>query len=161
MQNADKKRDILISIRQITRAIDLHSKQIFSRYGLTGPQMIVLKTICENEPITSSKLAQAVSLSQATITSILDRLKAKGYVSREKSIEDKRKTNIISTSKAQSLMKQEPQLLQNDFIERFDALEGWEQHLLISSMQRIASMMNAKKLDGAAILSTSDIEEKS
>jgi hypothetical protein len=42
--------------------------------------------------------------------------------------------------------------LQEHFIQNFCGLEQWEQSLLLSSMQRIASMMDANDLDAAPML---------
>ena len=51
-----------------------------------------------------------------------------------------------------ALLNKAPQPLQEDFIEKFQALEEWEQSLLLSSMQRIANMMDAERLDAAPVL---------
>ncbi|HBH89889.1 MAG TPA: transcriptional regulator, partial [Hyphomonadaceae bacterium] len=37
--------DVLIALRQITRAIDLHSKKMVREIGLTSPQLLVMKEI--------------------------------------------------------------------------------------------------------------------
>src|SRR6056297_187599 len=119
---------LLIELRRITRAIDLHSKYLMQKYGLTGPQILVLKVIlqAQNSEFSGSQLAQAVSLSQATITSILVRLVEKDYVTRKKSTTDKRKTYLSVTAKANAVFEQNPTLLQESFIAQFEALEDWE-----------------------------------
>lgn len=75
MQTHDQ---VLIALRQIIRAIDLHSKKLERESGLTGPQLLIMQIIHEEGPVTSSVLARSVSLSQATVTTILDRLEKKG-----------------------------------------------------------------------------------
>ena len=45
-----------------------------------------------------------------------------------------------------------PQPLQEHFIQKFCELEAWEQSLLLSSMQRIALMMDATEIDAAPVL---------
>ncbi len=37
--------DVLIAIRRVIRAVDLHSRKLSQSYGLTGPQALVLKEI--------------------------------------------------------------------------------------------------------------------
>lgn len=134
---------LLMEIRKITRSIDLYSKQLEFKYGLTGPQLLLLKSLLKTNSfeINSSLLAKQVSLSQATITSILDRLCEKGYVTREKTNPDKRKTTIRVTDKAKKIFKKNPPLLQESFIKKFNELEAWEQSLILSSFERISSMM--------------------
>jgi DNA-binding MarR family transcriptional regulator len=56
------------------------------------------------------------------------------------------------TEAGKQLLDQAPQPLQEHFIEKFSALEEWEQSLLLSSMQRIAAMMDADQLDASPLL---------
>lgn len=161
MSNIEDKSDIiLISLRKIIRAIDLHSKQLVQKYGLTGPQMLLLKAVhnANSDAITSSQLANELALSQATITSILDRLIDKGYVQRQKSTIDKRKTHIIATAKAKAIFEKKPKLLQEDFVRQFDGLLNWEQDMLIASLERVAYMMHAKEIDAAPVLTNEEFQ---
>lgn len=159
-KSQEKCDDLLVSLRKIIRAIDLHSKQLVQKYGLTGPQMLLLKTASDiGEGINSKQLAEKMSLSQATVTSILDRLVEKGYITRKKSLKDKRKVLIYTTEKAKAIFRQNPTLLQEDFISRFEALKDWEQTLILSSLQRIAEMMHAKTIEAAPVLSNLDLSD--
>ena len=58
---------------------------------------------------------------------------------------------------AEKVFETAPNLLQENFVEVFYKLEDWEQTLILSSLQRVASMMGAKKLDAAPILAVGDI----
>ena len=59
-----------------------------------------------------------------------------------------------------ALLAQAPTPLQESFIQRFQALEIWEQGLLLSSLQRISSMMNADAIDAAPVLSVRPLTEE-
>ena len=63
--------NVLIAIRRIIQSIDLHSKSLVKQFGLTGPQLIILKEISQSSEITASDLSRAISLSQATVTGVL------------------------------------------------------------------------------------------
>ena len=143
---------ILATLRQIIRAIDLHSKSLTKRYGLTGPQLLVLKELNRNGDLTIGQVAQNVNLSQATVTTILDRLEKLQFVQRVRNAVDKRKVNILLSEKAKDILRGDPSLLQEEFIERFEQLEDWEKTLLISSLQRIASMMKAEGIVSPPVL---------
>ena len=160
MINSEKCDQILVLMRRITRAIDLHSKQLVKKYGLTGPQLLLLKIIIAQQSISSSQLADTANLSHPTVTSILDRLAEKNYISRNKTATDKRKVMITATKAAEELYAQPPSLLQEQFVERFDQLHEWEQYQLLSSLSKIAEMMSAKDLDAAPFLTAkADIKE--
>lgn len=143
---------ILTLLRKITRAVDLHSKQLIKKYGLTGPQMLILKIVVSHQEISSGELARIANLSHPTVTSILDRLSQKDYVQRKKSNRDKRKVFVSTTDLASKLFASNPSLLQEDFVEEFEQLKDWEQSLLISSLERIAGMMSAKEIDASPYL---------
>ncbi len=155
MKDFTSKTDSLfISIRGIMRAIDLNSKQLVVKYGLTGPQMLLLKYIYQagDNGIISSSLAKKVSLSMATITSIIDRLLKKDLVDRVRAQDDKRKVYLVATPSCRAIMEKEPDLFQEAFIAKFEQLEDWEQSLMLSSFERVANMMGASTLDLAPIL---------
>jgi DNA-binding MarR family transcriptional regulator len=147
--------DVLVTLRQIIRAIDIHSKRLVKDYGLTGPQLMVLKEIMSDEDINIGRVAKKVSLSQATVTNIIDRLETRAMVTRERSSADKRQVIVRVTEKTRELLKEEPSVLQEEFVEKFLQLEEWEQNLILSSIQRIARMMGAER-----VKITPDIENK-
>jgi DNA-binding MarR family transcriptional regulator len=147
---------VLVSLRQIIRAIDLHSKKLERESGLTGPQLLVMQLIGTQGEVTSGVIAREVSLSQATVTSILDRLERKGMLKRERSTHDKRKVLVSLTEEGGRALQKAPTLMQESFIRAFNQLEDWEQSLILSSLQRVSDMMNATELDAAPLLDSSD-----
>ena len=153
MQTHDQ---VLIALRQIIRAIDLHSKKLERESGLTGPQLLLMQIIFEEGPVTSGVLARSVSLSQATVTTILDRLEKKAYLTRQRDSEDKRKVWIELSESGKQVLEKAPTLLQENFVNSFGELKEWEQSLLLSSLQRIASMMQASDLEASPVLDSSE-----
>jgi DNA-binding MarR family transcriptional regulator len=149
--------DLLKSLRQITQAIDLYSKHLFKESGLTSPQLLVLQAVCVRGREKPSEIARAVNLSQGTITSIVDRLERAGLVDRERGADDKRVIEVVVTDAGRERLADAPEPLQQNFLEAFGALEDWEKSLLVSSVQRIASMMQADTLDAAPILEIGDL----
>ena len=146
--------DILTAIRRVIRAVDLHSRKLSHDYKLTGPQALALKEISSNETITAGELAKRVSLSQATITDIVKRIEQRGLVIRTRDQQDRRKVLISLTEQGEEILNSAPPLLQEKFTRRYEQLEDWEQTLLLSSLQRIASLMDAEDLDAAPLLSS-------
>jgi DNA-binding MarR family transcriptional regulator len=152
-------REILISLRRIMRAIDLHSKHLERQAGVTVPQILVLQTIDECGSLAVSELARRVSLSQATITSVIDRLAQKGLVRRDRSATDRRVVSVSLTDFGKVRIADAPELLQEDFIRRFEKLEPWEQKMLIAALERVASLMDAQEVDASPILQVGDMVE--
>jgi len=148
---------LLVALRQINRAIDLQSKKLEKETGQTTPQLLLLKQLATDGRAKPSVIAKSVHLSHATVTSIVDRLQKSGMVTREKSEDDGRSVEIVLTAKGRKCIENAPELLQEDFLVSLSKLEPWEQNLLISSVQRIAVMMDANQLDSAPILEVGEI----
>lgn len=153
----DRADEVLVALRRVMRATDLHSKQLVKQVGLTAPQLLIMQLLHRHGSMPSGELAQRVSLSQATVTSILDRLAAKGLVSRERSEEDRRKVFILLTESGAAKIADAPTPLQEHFVKQFGDLKDWEQAQIISALQRIAHMMDAHHIDAAPVLDSGDI----
>ena len=148
--------EILIALRRIIRAVDLRSKTLVKETGLTAPQLVVLQALARSGATKPSALSRAVSLSQPTVTAILERLTAAGLVKRAKSETDRRAVLAELTEAGEAAAAGSPQLLQAGFIEAFHQLPSWERHMLIASLQRIASLMNAEQIDASPILAAGE-----
>jgi DNA-binding MarR family transcriptional regulator len=148
----EKHQELLIALRKVIRAIDLHSKHLSKTSGLTSPQLLIMLEIDKDAGMNSSQVAKNVNLSAATVTNILDRLETKSLVSRVRNTQDKRKVSLYLTDDGKALLLKAPQALQEHFIENFSNLAEWEQSQLLSSMERLADMMNANEIDASPLL---------
>ena len=151
--------ELLVALRQISRAIDIHSKQLLRETGLTTSQLLILQSIQKNGHSTPTAIARDIHLSQATVTNVLLRLAQHGLINREKSGGDRRSTRISLTPEGSARVKSAPELLQAGFLREFRKLEPWEANMLTSALQRVASMMNAEDLDASPILVAGEIQD--
>lgn len=156
--DADITNQVLIALRKIIQAIDLHSRHLVKQVGLTGPQLIILNEAKNAGNPTVGDLAKAISLSQATVTGVLERLESRGYIVRTKSASDRRKVLVSVTGAGMALLNGAPPLMQESFVEQFNALKDWEQTMILSSLQRLVSMMDARAISASAVLTTGPID---
>lgn len=156
--NTDLFEEVLVSLRQIMRATDIESKKLMKTTGLTAPQTHVLKAIRKKYPYSLKALSEHVSLSSATVSSILDRLYAKGFVEKKRSDADKRKLVLKVTESGCAAIDRAPARLQEVFSKKFDKLQSWEQHMLLASVQKIVSMLNAEDIGASPILASGEIQ---
>jgi len=154
MDNLEEQ--VLVSLRRIIRATDIHSRKLAKDTGLTTPQLVIVRAVAQSDGPTVSDIARSVSLSQATVTTLLNKLETKGLVSRKRSEEDRRRVNVFLTPDGRALLETAPEPLQEQFSGRFRKLETWEQHQLVASLERIANMMDAEELDAAPLLATGE-----
>lgn len=146
---------IVASLRRIIRAVDLYSRRLMEQSGLTGPQLAALKEIHRQGPVTAGRIAKAIHLSQGTVTGILSRLETRNLISRERGELDRRTTVVRISEQGVSLLSKAPSLLQDEFLERLADLQTWEQTQILSTLQRVAHLMEAQTIDAAPHLTTS------
>lgn len=148
--------EVFIALRRIIRATDLHSKYLVKTTGLTTAQIFLLQAIRSKGQATIGELANTISLSQATVTTIVDRLEKRKLVFRERSVKDKRKVYARLTEEAGEILKNASLPLQTRFTREFSSLNEWEKSMIISSLQRVSQMMDANDI---GVLSDVDVIE--
>jgi DNA-binding MarR family transcriptional regulator len=77
---------------------------------LTHPQYLVMLALWERSPRTVKDLGSALSLDSATLSPLLKRLEALGYVSRERSREDERTLTLELTPSGRQLRRSAEQI---------------------------------------------------
>lgn len=149
---------ILRSLRRITRAIDLHSRHLAGSFGLTGPQLVCLRSVGQHEGIPPSGLAKEVELSQATVTGIVDRLEAQRLLVRARDDRDRRRVSLRLTDAGRNLLDRAPSPLQDQFVQRLAQLPEQEQRTIDSTLRKVVDMMGAEALDAAPLLATGPVD---
>lgn len=129
------------------QAVDSHSRRLMQRTGLSVPQILVLQALeSGGEPIGTGALAERLSLTQGTVSSILERLEKKGLIRRERAGSDRRRVQITLTDAGLATLADAPETLHEDFLRRFGELADWEQTQIVASLQRVAELMRADTL---------------
>jgi DNA-binding MarR family transcriptional regulator len=80
-------------------------KSLASSHGLTGPQWTVLGALAASGDLSLSALSEQIRAKNSTVTGIVDRMVREGWVSRVRSVRDRRVIHIRLTSKGQDLAR--------------------------------------------------------
>jgi DNA-binding MarR family transcriptional regulator len=147
----------LIALRRIIRATEMFGRALAQSVNLTPVQFRVLQIVAEKPHCTATEVSQRMRVSQATVTSLVDKLVARDLVTREKSQTDRRQTLIVATETGRQTLAAAPDPLQQSFVRRFEALEDWEQAMLVASLERVAAMLDAAELDASPVLQGGEI----
>jgi len=109
LQIADPE-DLLSLERQVCFALAVAARRVVAAYrpvlepmGLTHPQYLVMLALWEREPLTVRDLSGLVSLEPATLSPLLKRLEASGYVTRQRDPSDERLLQVTLTPKGRDL----------------------------------------------------------
>ena len=157
MQTQNLETEVLVALRRIVQAIDQHSSRLGKDFGLTTPQLLVLQTVANTKERPIRAISAEVNLSQATVTSIVDRLERRGLLERQRSGIDRRQVFLVITEAGEDLLAKAPKPLQENFLRRFEGLREWEQHQVVFVLKQVAEMMGARHIDAAPLLDTGDV----
>ena len=109
--------------------------------------------------MTAGAIAKEVNLSQATVSTLIDRLETRGLVTRVRGLNDKRQVFVQLTDEGSELVTDAPAALQDRFAANFDDLQDWEQGMIAATMNRVAHMMGASGIDAAPVLHAGAIDK--
>ena len=84
-------------------------------------------------------------------------MEKRGFLARKRSEHDKRRVMVRITDTGKQVLKDAPPLMQEAFVERFSSLQEWEQTMILSSLQRLVSILDAKAIQAAPFLETRPI----
>ena len=153
----DRVDESLIALRRIVRATELYARDLAQAAGMTPAQLRVLQVVDEKGGTTPKALANQMSVSQATVTALVDKLVARGMVERVSSDQDRRQINVVMTGLGRTTLERAPDALQQRYVRAFEELADWEQAQLVSSLERVAGMLDAKGLDASTVLTIGEI----
>lgn len=134
--------DILRALRRITRSMDVSSRRLMNKRGLSIPQLLCLQYLREQGPLTSGALAKAMSLSPPTVTGILDRLELRGLVNRERRPEDKRRVLVALTPAGRALVNSAPSSFEKQLGTALAELNRHDRAAIHDALARLEQMIS-------------------
>lgn len=110
---ASATEDLLALDRQVCFALAVASRSVIALYrplldpmGITHPQYLVMLALWEESPLSVKQLSALLQLDPGTLSPLLKRLEAVGYVTRGRDPRDERTLAVELTTEGQSLREQ-------------------------------------------------------
>jgi DNA-binding MarR family transcriptional regulator len=152
---------VLCALRRIIRAVDVYSRKLNSKLGLTTPQLLCLHALSGEETMTLSELTQKVNLSGSTVNGIVDRLEAKQLVQRKRSTLDRRKVYLYMTKTGNDTLGKAPSLLQDKLSSALSNLSELEQLTITQALERVVELMEIEDMNVSPhLMVTGEIDNK-
>ncbi len=110
-------------------------KKRLQSYGITPVQHLVIFALNEEEGVSAGELGKRLTLDNATLSGVLDRLAESGWVIKSPSDEDKRSLKVYLTPKAKERiqeLKREADEADNEVLEGF----SMEERVLLKRLLR-------------------------
>jgi DNA-binding MarR family transcriptional regulator len=79
-------------------ALDVRSKRMMTRLGVTGPQRLVIRLVGQKPGQTASEIASMLGKHPSTLTGVLARLEDRGLILRESDPDDRRRARFKLTA---------------------------------------------------------------
>jgi DNA-binding MarR family transcriptional regulator len=105
--------DLLALDRQVCFALVVASRSVLSVYrplldpmGLTHPQYLVMLALWEQSPRSVGEIAGLLQLDSPTLSPLLKRLEAAGFITRRRSNDDERRLDIELTARGRELRRE-------------------------------------------------------
>ncbi len=107
--NSERRRlvtTVRATLRDLGAQLALLNRQVGARAELRDVDLGCLDLLSREGPLTPAGLARSTGLHPATVTGILDRLEAGGWVARERDLEDRRAVRIrVLSARAPELLR--------------------------------------------------------
>lgn len=96
---------LCFALYSASRAVTAAYRPLLAELGLTYPQYLVLLVLWEEGHANVGRLCERLRLDSGTLSPLLKRLEAVGYVTRERSAEDERRVDVVLTSAGKRLQE--------------------------------------------------------
>lgn len=127
--------DFLRLIWAVDHALQRRSKSMAATIGITGPQRLVIRIIGRFPSINASQLAEILHLHPSSLTALLKRLEARGWVRRRPDERDRRRWLLGLTRQGQSLNREASATIE-------------------AAVQRTLTTISKRDLEGARVVLT-------
>ncbi|XZG71638.1 MarR family winged helix-turn-helix transcriptional regulator [Chitinibacteraceae bacterium HSL-7] len=134
---------LLQQMRRITHSAERYSKRLGLRCQVTMPQLNCLYALASEPQLSVKALSRLVALSPSTVVGILDRLEARGWVTRIRNPHDRRQVDVALTASGRDALAGLPSAWQPALTVALDALDERERQLILATLGRIADWMEA------------------
>jgi DNA-binding MarR family transcriptional regulator len=136
---------IINCIRSINSCIQRQSKELTKTCRISGPQLGALRIASRSPRISLKELSDKLYLHVSTVSGIISRLEARGYVTRTRDNEDRRVVNIELTNKGAKLIAGAPFSSFGNMIEELQKMPVSRVRDISRSMEILSGLM---KVDG-------------
>lgn len=144
---------IVQSFRRIFKAIHQYSEEVLKEFGVTGPQLWLLKTLREEGGTSVGELSEKMYLHISTVSGIIDRLEAKGYVVRKREAPDRRVVTVHLTAAGKRIVDRAPEPSQGKLLYSLQTLSEKEVLEMHDALQKIVRLMELEQIEATFFFS--------
>jgi DNA-binding MarR family transcriptional regulator len=94
---------MLDALRSVGAGIDRYRQAVAARLDLGSAELITIGQLHHQEPLRAAQIGSRTGLTRGSVTALLDRLEARGYITRTTPEHDRRSLHIYLTAAGRAL----------------------------------------------------------
>ena len=138
--------DVIDNLRRVFQVLNEYANNAEKTTGLTGTQIWGMKLVALYAPIRVSDLARRMYLHPATVVGILDRLEARGLVTRTRSLKDRRAVDITLSSAGKEIVARAPEIAQDKLVKGLETLSDEEFSRVADGMAQMVRILRVEHI---------------
>ena len=137
--------ETVLNIVRTAHLLDQIGAELFRRYDLTVAQFNVLVSLKYRErDLTQSDLSRRLVVTRASVTSVLDRLEAKGLVERNKVEGNRRIHHVALTTNGRTLLEEVEPLYFDAIHKTTDGMDQTECLALVTMLEKVRDNIRSR-----------------
>lgn len=142
--------DILRTVGDISRALDVIANIEFKDLNLTKGQYVYLVRIVEHPGIIQSRLAELIKVDRTTVAHAVKKLEHNGLITRQLSAENKKNKGLFATAQGQALY---PLIIRENNYSNQRALSGMSPEQIAQLDQLLQQILHNIEFDWQQVIS--------
>lgn len=143
--------EIVNSVRLLQGVSQRQSREFVRNHRITGQQLGALRIVALSPRISLGELSERMFLHISSVSGIVDRLEKRGYMTRERCVEDRRVVHLTVTAEGRGVIKKTPLAGMGLLIHTIDQLPAGRRSEIVRGLRLILKLM---KIDGGHDRST-------
>ena len=139
---------VVEALRKIVYALHQSHREAHRRWNVSSAQLLVLQKLQEAPALSVNDLADRTFTHQSTVSVVVARLVRRGLVSRGRSAEDARRTELALTTAGRSLLRRAMSVAQTDLIAALEAMPATRLRQIVSCLDEV---VDAVGVDGQSV----------
>ena len=128
---------IFFQLAKVHQLANRFLSQKVSELNITSVQAMLLGFLEKEDQITSSELGKRTELDSATLTGLLDRLEATGFIERKGNPDDRRSIHIHLTKKGKTMSREATRVIAESNLEFLQGLTDSQKQDLHSIIKKL------------------------
>lgn len=138
---ASEIRVAMDALRCVVQVLRTSARAVEQRHGISGAQLFVLHQLAAGQALSVGALAERTFTHQSSVSVVVTRLAKRGLVSRRKSTDDARRTDVTLTARGRALLARAPEAAQSRLIAGLQRLQPSERRGVARGLEALVRQM--------------------